>query len=520
MVSHPRITKADPYQPFALTDMFKRLQASISRCLFNNHVPLCVEYHRLVHAITSPYFNSYYWDNIAISTHPFLRDMETNILGATVGSIEGGFLSNNRVSVRIVPERPSAESISSSLATADVEAAAEDDFSFWRSSTVSSQLVVELGYRIHAAIHKGKVRAVKIYEGVDSRERVQDDMDLNHCLSHSTILRTIAGCKTAPRPFVILDTGIGHSSSTDLGSLKTLSCYLTHALTGFERDCFLAGAKLMRDFSAGLDHIESVQSEQRFSLSKLTFDLIVDAENNICISVGVRKNEFWTERRSHDVDGYFDIFQRQCSKEFNSANFEQNGAGLPDTYDDVPRAKSHLDVEELPFTCPSDIPISPRPRREYVFIPERTSISLRQMSEKYNSLIRLLSDETVSIYRWCRNAPFTTPNTVAHRCPGYRRQEVTIGTLVTRSALILHFTPSMQERCTICYQLVQEGTFSCSCEQADDGVSPTIQCCKCLVWSHRECKTRLANDSSSQGFTCSVCRKHRSLWSGLSTRRR
>ncbi|KAJ7573535.1 hypothetical protein C8J56DRAFT_982482 [Mycena floridula] len=264
-------------------------------------------------------------------------------------------------------------------------------------------------------------------------------MDLNHCL----------------RPFVILDTGIGHSSSADLGSLKTLSCYPAHAPTGFERDRFLAGAKL-----AG----------------------------------------------SHDVGGYFDILQRQCSKEFNSANSEQNGAGLPDTYDDVPRAKSHLDVEELAFTRSSDIPISPRPRREYVFIPERTSISLRQISEKYNNLIRLLSDETVSIHRWCRNAPFTTPNTVAHRCPGYRRQEVIVGTLVTQSVLILHLHFISHHQC-------KKGTFSCS---SDDGVSPTIECCKCLVSFHRECKTRLANDSSSQRFTCSVCRKHRSFWSGLS----
>ncbi|KAJ7571975.1 hypothetical protein C8J56DRAFT_745700, partial [Mycena floridula] len=104
---------------------------------------------------------------------------------------------------------------------------------------------------------------------------------------------------------------------------------------------------------------------------------------------------------------------------------------------------------------PGDIPTSRMPRREYVFVSERTSISLRQISERYDNLIRLLSDETVSIDRWRRNAPFPTPSTVAHRCPGYRRQEVTMGTLVTRSALILHFTPSVKERCSICHQLVE-----------------------------------------------------------------
>ncbi|KAJ7573501.1 hypothetical protein C8J56DRAFT_1130055, partial [Mycena floridula] len=169
-----------------------------------------------------------------------------------------------------------------------------------------------------------------------------------------------------------------------------------------------------------------------------------------------------------------------------------------------------LDVESLSFTHPSDIPTSRTPQREYVFIPERTSISLRRISEKYDNLIRLLSDETVSIDRWRRNAPFPAPSTVTHRCPEYRRQEVTMGTLVTRSALILHFTPSVNERCPICHQLVEEGTFYCSCEQADDGISPTIQCCKCLVWSLRKCELKPANDLLQRSI-CSSCQKHQSL---------
>ncbi|KAJ7573497.1 hypothetical protein C8J56DRAFT_1173548 [Mycena floridula] len=321
---------------------------------------------------------------------------------------------------------PGTESSRALSIATSIEVASEEDFSFWRTSTTSSQLVAEQGYRIHAAIYKGKVRAVKIYEGMDSRERLLEDMDLNRCLSHSTVLRTVAGCKTAPRPFVILDTGTGYSLGADLGSFQTLSCYLAHALTGCERDSLLAGAKLMRDFSAGLDHIESVQLEQRFSLSKLTFDLIIDAANNISISVGVRQNEVWTERRSDNAGGYFEVFQRQCSKEFDSAKSERNGAGFSETSDDVTPVKFDLDVESLSFTLPGDIPTSRMPRREYVFISERTSISLRQISERYDNLIRLLSDETVSIDRWRRNAPFPTPSTVAHRCPGYpgyRRQE-------------------------------------------------------------------------------------------------
>ncbi|KAJ7573495.1 hypothetical protein C8J56DRAFT_1033790 [Mycena floridula] len=338
--------------------------------------------------------------------------MESNLLRSNFGNIEGGFLCNNQVSIQVNSMahqlHHSTEPMGSlSNTNSGIELTSEEDFLFWRSSTMSSELIVGPGYRIHVAIYKGEVRAVKIYEGPDSRERLLEDMNLNRCLSHSTVLRTVAGCKTAPRPFVILDTGIGHSLGADLGSLQTLSCYLAHALTGCERDCLLAGAKL--------------------------FDLIIDAANNISISVGVRQNEIWTERRLDNVGGYFEVFQRQCSKEFDSAKSERNGAGLSETSDDVTPVKFDLDVESLSFTLPGDIPTSRTPQREYVFIPERTSISLRRISEKYDNLIRLLSDETVSIDRWRRNAPFPAPSTVAHRCPEYRRQEVTMGTLVTPS---------------------------------------------------------------------------------------
>ncbi|KAJ7598031.1 hypothetical protein C8J56DRAFT_883333 [Mycena floridula] len=221
----------------------------------------------------------------------FSKSMESNILGPLLVTHHLEFFyptieSPHRILPVIVNSRE--YSIEVSFLRLDIVSTDKREFPFLTNITTSSHPGDKQGYRIHAAIFKGKVRTVKIYEGMDSREvqssgglqslllssltsrqRLLEDMNLNRSLSYSTILHTVAGCKTAPRPFAILDTGIRHSSSADLGSLKTLSCYLVHSLTGCQKDCLLAGAKL--------------------------FDLMVDSANAIFYKRQHRKMHFGQE---------------------------------------------------------------------------------------------------------------------------------------------------------------------------------------------------------------------------------
>ncbi|KAJ7598013.1 hypothetical protein C8J56DRAFT_331504, partial [Mycena floridula] len=58
-----------------------------------------------------------------------------------------------------------------------------------------------------------------------------------------------------------------------------------------------------------------------------------------------------------------------------------------------------------------------------------------------------------------RSAHHATP--VQHRCLGYIRKEVTLSTSVSDSTIISHRTPSLQEICQLCGQLVEAGSFRC-----------------------------------------------------------
>ncbi|KAK0449886.1 hypothetical protein EV421DRAFT_1289735 [Armillaria borealis] len=98
---------------------------------------------------------------------------------------------------------------------------------------------------------------------------------------------------------------------------------------------------------------------------------------------------------------------------------------------------------------------------------------------------------------------------IVHRCPGYRREEVTLRPVLSDCKVITHATPSLHEKCLICGKDVEKGLFNCKCRQrallvgsldscisndeypADDGISPTVKCTQCSVWGHRRCNDQL-----------------------------
>ncbi|KAJ7573498.1 hypothetical protein C8J56DRAFT_903304 [Mycena floridula] len=298
----------------------------------------------------------------------------------------------------------------SSKKQCDSSIAGVQDFAFLRSPT-ASELVVTDGYRIHVAAYEGKVMVLKIYEGAGSKDltdpqRLVADLNLNQYPRHPTVLGVVASCNTVQRPFIVLDIGPANPSThSSLEGIKNLSCYLAPALSKKESDSLLVGAKL-----AGLDHLESI--EQGFSLSKLMvmctispeifpFDLIVDAANNICISVGMENGSTTP------------MLNIRASKIL----FQVDKSGLLDD------GRSDLTVLSVPLRRQSD---RVAPRRDYVFIPELTfsDVSVRQISKDYTKFISRLA---VSINLFRQNAP--SPGNVHHRCPGYERQEAAIGTL-------------------------------------------------------------------------------------------
>ncbi|KAJ7591625.1 hypothetical protein C8J56DRAFT_568665 [Mycena floridula] len=365
-----------------------------------------------------------------------------------------------------------------------------DDISF----LPAPEVVVGDDYRIFTAIFRGIPVLVKAYEGTGSRQRIKADLGINHSFQHPNLLRVVAACKKAQIPFIVFKMPI-HSFPPATGVLsgfRTLTCYLAAALRDGDQQCLVRAVQFMRDVSSGFSHLESTWKLEQFALSKTAFDLLVDANNNVCVSVGLVEGHKDAER-STVTNEWFDVFQDLCARNLREANEECHSdfrqrrllVGVPE----AARTPPQILAESLISPQPSTVPEHP-PRREYAFVPESMSDrpSLKEINKDFARFMRDLGLGTTSasnIEHLRRDVRL--PTTVQHRCPGYRRQEMSIATSVSRTAIISHFTPSIQEICQVCKQEVEAGTFRCPCGQADDGVAPTVQCDECLVWSHHGC---------------------------------
>ncbi|KAJ7581279.1 hypothetical protein C8J56DRAFT_261575 [Mycena floridula] len=380
------------------------------------------------------------------------------------------------------------------------------DLRFLRYPPYGSDLVIRDGYRIHVAQYRGKVVAVKVYQGANSAQRLEADLEINSSLFHPTILQTVAVCRATQTPFLVFSMESDSLSPIpiSLGGFKSLVYYLADALSRSEQDSLVVGAQLIRDISSGLDYLASI--EQTLAVSRLMFDLLVDESNNICITVGLGEGA----ATGTQEDGHLDVFHNLCSKSFLEANNEchLDKSQAPTADNSASGSSSHPD---LPFSSPdgepiaetdsqSDSPLTP-PRREYAFVPDRGHQSLREISTSYARFMRSIIAKRI---RHLRRKGQRKSTIVAHRCPGYRRDEVTLSTSVLRTAIIQHLTPSPREICPICQQLVEDGTFNCFCGQGDDGISSTIECSQCGLWSHRTCQVN-GHSVDHLPFTCASC---------------
>ncbi|KAJ7581274.1 hypothetical protein C8J56DRAFT_1102168 [Mycena floridula] len=472
----------------------------------------------------------------------FPASLAHTLTGNTFGDIEGGFLSNNTTHnicintgegtcIHTVQEDGQVPGISIS---SGIPIAHKHDLRFSRSPQYGSDLVRRDGYRIHVAKYRGKVVAVKIYQGANSNQRLETDLEINSSLFHPTILQTVAVCRAPRTPFLVFSMESDSLSTIpiSLGGFKSLVYYLADALSRSEQESLVAGAQLIRDVSAGLDHLSSI--EQTPALSRFIFDLLVDENDNICIAVGLSDRA----DTGVQVNGYLGVFQSLILKSFLEANnqyhIDKEWAITAGDLGEALHVSSYDDGDflvqlESEVTEIIDLASIEIPSREYVFIPDRASdsFSLSAISTDYTNFIRRINPNNIApsnnFQRWRHKGP-SNSKTVAHRCPGYRRDEVTLGTSVSRTAVIQHMTPALREICPVCKQLVEDGMFNCSCGQGmnpstsvctsgfivvvglveDDGSSPTIQCSRCLVWSHHRCQR---NDSGSdhQPFTCFSC---------------
>jgi hypothetical protein len=157
-------------------------------------------------------------------------------------------------------------------------------------------------------------------------------------------------------------------------------------------------------------------------------------------------------------------------------------------------------------------------RRELVWKSADKGSNLREVSQQVDNFLFCL--RTAQARRLVRRYLSSGMSTSHHRCPGYSREEIIWGSQAQDTVIISHSTPSPQEICTVCGQIVEdEGWFECSCgmqgqlsdqneivlHSRDDGQQPTKYCHPCNVWHHVHC-TVTCPGASEFGVTDSLDR--------------
>ena len=146
----------------------------------------------------------------------------------------------------------------------------------------------------------------------------------------------------------------------------------------------------------------------------------------------------------------------------------ENRSGiLPQRYPLPALADTSQLMSQLPYVTPAD-KFKQSPRREFVWVSlERDDLSLEDISDQFGDFIETSTPaQSLSPLRRLQSRdPPRTP----HRCPGYNREEITLTTNLSSSAIISHGTPTPREICALCGEVVGESEdFRCICGEGGE----------------------------------------------------
>ncbi|KAJ7597977.1 hypothetical protein C8J56DRAFT_1159715 [Mycena floridula] len=347
----------------------------------------------------------------------------------TIGSVGGDIFSKNiLIGCRIT--HPREDEYPSAPPGSAREGSVEDhDFSFLDSDTQSSELVVGEGYRIYIAEYQGKVTAVKVYEGPGAKGQIEADIALNCCIRHPAIVKYIHSHPTASPPFAMRDVAYG---------LDHISKFFP--LAGIALDLFVKKDKIY--ISLGVDNL--VQAQDGPVSPLVVYQRLCD---EVTFQDANRECHFDKHKIVNDSEYWQTIFgsEYDLSSELSSDSDSNSNS---DSDSDSESPVSYIEVVE-------DESEPALPRREYAFVPV-DNLSLRDIAADYSRFIHQLEVPMSGVqylHHLQHNAGRAT--FVRHRCLGYIRQEVTLSTSVSDSAIISHRTPSLQEICQLCGQSVE-----------------------------------------------------------------
>ncbi|KAJ7269589.1 hypothetical protein C8J57DRAFT_316465, partial [Mycena rebaudengoi] len=353
------------------------------------------------------------------------------------------------------------------------------------------QLICGMNYRIHAAKLEGRAVAVKVFSGTRAQEDHDEAVATGRNWMHPNFLQ-IMGCssKYSPDPFIIYH-GVFEGSA---------KCMIASVLREELSKCLLLGVQLVHGISSGLSYLE----DKRYPLEYVEptdFDLLIGNDGNLKLCF--KRNPLSPSdcdmdsptslAQTQQRHAALELFDNLCRMAFKDANRQLYRDEVDRTTDTAPDfltgSYSTINLDSfLGQQSPTEASISvgSAGRRELIWKSSDKGVTLAEVSEQAQEFLFYL--RTAHTGRIIRHYVSSTKSKSYHRCPGYSREEIILGSQAHSTVIVSHSTPSPREVCTVCGHIVEDGGwFRCGCGKPDDGLEPTTNCIGCNSWHHVHC---------------------------------
>ncbi|SJL11676.1 uncharacterized protein ARMOST_15082 [Armillaria ostoyae] len=364
------------------------------------------------------------------------------------------------------------------------------------------ELFVGNGFRLHLGQVNRENAVIKVFEGDDAQKNCEETVEFERDMMFVFIafgtmtLQFI--CTPQTSKLSASEIFLRQRSFTLHNVQTTAEQFIAAAIPSGIIPAFIAGARLISGVSSALSRLRTYHRDFN-SVRIENFSIFMNSANRAVLSFdGFCKLTSATSGRERTG---LDILNDLCHQTFNNANeilyrdtlartsdtselFELPFADAEDEGDSEGEGESNAAPGKPSAAVTIDANLS-QSRREIIW--QRlggNSVTLDDISHQFETGVESLSFTLFSLEYVARTA---RNRRTVHRCPGYRREEVTLRPVLSDCKVITHATPSLHEKCVICGQHVEEGPFSCRCRRPDDGISPTVKCTKCSLWGHKHC---------------------------------
>ncbi|KAJ7465975.1 hypothetical protein FB451DRAFT_1369770 [Mycena latifolia] len=343
------------------------------------------------------------------------------------------------------------------------------------------QILCGDGYRIHAAHMQGRAVIVKVFDGRQAWKDWDESATSSRNFMHPNFVR-VMGCssRTSPDPYLVYHGGEDLTRNVHRGAWliivtevedsaeRMLASVLREELSR----CLVLGLTMVYGIASALGYLTDKEYLLETAES-MDFDILVGGSGHVqmCMKADAMHPSSSDDKPTNMEPDHtltlFDDLCRRISIVLPGDEVERSAASHPDLPSLPPSLPNWLATATT--TYPPDHRLGSAGRRELVWKTSDRSSNLNKIAQQVEAF--LFRVRTASAGGHVQRYPAREQKWVHHRCPGYRREEILLGTQAQCSVILFHSTPSSQEMCTVCGETVENvGWFRCSCRRQGYGI--------------------------------------------------